>query len=188
MPLKSDLRTESRTRRAGLAHALPDFAERIAAFADLIPANATVAGYWPIRDEADPLALVRALQARGAALALPRIDAKHAALSFRAWREGDELVDNHHGIAEPRAEAKIVTPDIVLVPLLAFDSSGHRLGYGGGYYDRTLEHLRARGKILAIGIAYAGQEVETLPREAHDHPLDLIVTENGVRRFTTRPE
>jgi 5-formyltetrahydrofolate cyclo-ligase len=184
MPLKSDLRTESRAHRAELALALPDFTERIAAFAGLIPANGIVAGYWPIRDEADPCALMKALQARGAVLALPRIDAKHAALSFRVWREGDALVDNHHGIAEPRADARVVTPDIVLVPLLAFDAHGHRLGYGGGYYDRTLSALRA----ITIGVAYAGQEVEALPREAHDHALDLIVTENGVRSFTTRRE
>jgi 5-formyltetrahydrofolate cyclo-ligase len=128
------------------------------------------------------------MKALGTPLALPRIAAKHCALSFRAWREGDELVDNHHGIAEPRADTRIVAPDIVLVPLLAFDAQGHRLGYGGGYYDRTLEALRSSGKVLAIGIAYAGQEVKLLPREAHDHALDLIVTENGTRRFTKRRE
>jgi 5-formyltetrahydrofolate cyclo-ligase len=150
-----------------------------------IPARAIVAGYWPVRDEADPRELMKAL---GTAHALPRIDAKHTALSFREWRDGDVLVDNHHGIAEPRADAKIVTPDIVLVPLLAFDARGHRLGYGGGYYDGTLETLRSNGKVLAIGVAYAEQEVKTLPREPHDHALDMIVTERGVRRFTTRPE
>jgi 5-formyltetrahydrofolate cyclo-ligase len=179
---KRQIRANARARRAELARAVPDFAQRIAAFAGElnIPAHAIVAGYWPVRDEADPRALMKAL---GNALALPCIDAKHAALSFREWREGDVLVDNHHGIPEPRAEAKIVTPDVVLVPLLAFDAHGHRLGYGGGYYDRTLSAARA----VAIGIAYAGQEVNELPREAHDHPLDMIVTENGLRRFTTRP-
>lgn len=160
---------------------MPDFAQRIAAFAREIPAAGIVAGYWPIRDEADPREMMKAL---GTALALPRIDSKHAALSFREWREGDALVDNHHGIPEPRADAKIVTPDVVLMPLLAFDAHGHRLGYGGGYYDRTLSAMRA----IAIGIAYAGQEVEYLPREAHDHPLDMVLTENGLRRFTKRPE
>lgn len=178
MPSKSDLRTEARARREELARALPDFAARIAAFADElnIRSSAIVAGYRPVRDEADPRELMKAL---GTALALPRIDAKHTALSFREWREGDALVDNHHGIPEPRADAKIVTPDAVLVPLLAFDAHGHRLGYGGGYYDRTLNATRA----FTIGIAYAGQEVRELPREAHDRPLDAVITENGVRRF-----
>jgi 5-formyltetrahydrofolate cyclo-ligase len=187
MSSKSDLRRDARVRRAELARACPDFAQRIAAFADRldIAAHAIVAGYWPVRDEADPRGLMKAL---GTPLALPRIDAKHKALSFREWREPDALVDNHHGIPEPRADAKIVTPDVVLVPLLAFDAHGHRLGYGGGYFDRTLEALRANRKVLAVGIAYAGQEVAALPAEPHDHALDMIVTETGIRRFTTRPE
>jgi 5-formyltetrahydrofolate cyclo-ligase len=118
---------------------------------------------------------------------LPRINAKGAALSFREWREGDALVDNHHGIAEPRADAETVTPDVVFVPLLAFDARGHRLGYGGGYYDRTLDALRAKGKILAIGVAYAGQEVAEILSEPHDHALDAVIAETGLRKFTTRP-
>jgi 5-formyltetrahydrofolate cyclo-ligase len=184
---KAVFRLQAKSRRAELARALPDFAWRIVVFADRlnIPADAIVAGYWPVRDEADPRGLMKAL---GTPLALPRIDAKGAALSFRAWHEGDELVDNHHGIAEPRADAKIVAPNVVLVPLLAFDRRGHRLGYGGGYYDRTLDALRAEGKVLAVGIAYAGQEVAKIPREAHDHPLDAVLTEMGLRKFTTRPE
>lgn len=187
---KSDLRKEARARRAQFARALPDFAQHIAAFSDQLNVrkSAVIAGYWPVRDEADPRGLMQALKDRGATLAFPRIDAEHAALSFRGWRESDALLDNRHGIPEPRADAAIVTPDVVLVPLLAFDAQGHRLGYGGGYYDRTLEALRSQGKVLAIGIAYAGQEVQTLPREAHDRALDLVVTERDVRAFTTRPE
>jgi 5-formyltetrahydrofolate cyclo-ligase len=187
---KAIFRLQAKSRRAELARTLPDFAQCIAAFADRmnIPAHATVAGYWPIGDEADPRALMKALAVRGATLALPRIDAKGAALSFRAWREGDALVDNHHGIAEPRAGAESLTPNVLLVPLLAFEARGHRLGYGGGYYDRTLDGLRTKGKVLAIGIAYAGQEVAKIPREAHDHPLDAVITETGMHNFTTRPE
>jgi 5-formyltetrahydrofolate cyclo-ligase len=167
-----------------LASALPDFAQCIARFAgDLdIPARSVVAFYWPIRDEADPRALAKVLSERGHTLALPRIE--DASLSFRGWEEGDSLVDNRHGIAEPRADAEIRIPVVILVPLLAFDATGHRLGYGGGYYDRTLAALKAR----AVGIAYAGQEVATLPPEAHDRLLDAVITENGVRTFTTRPE
>jgi len=179
---KSELRKLARTRRAGLARDVPDLMARIAAFVDdlKIPAHAIVAGYWPIRDEADPRALMAVLAARGHALALPRIETKGAVLSFRRWRESDALVDNHHGIAEPRAEAERVVPDAVLVPLLAFDASGHRLGYGGGYYDRTLAALK---DILSVGIAYAGQEIPELPRVAHDRPLDAILTEAGYRVF-----
>lgn len=164
---------------------VPDFAARIAAFANAleIPPHTIVAGYWPIRDEADPRELMAALAARGHALALPRIEAKGAAPSFRRWREGDVLIDNPHGIAEPRADAETIVPDVVLVPLLSFDAAGHRLGYGGGYYDRTLDALRAGGTVLAIGIAYAGQEVALLPRDPHDRPLDAILTESGLRKF-----
>jgi 5-formyltetrahydrofolate cyclo-ligase len=178
---KSELRKLARTRRAGLARDVPDLMARIAAFVDdlKIPAHAIVAGYWPIRDEADPRALMAVLAARGHALALPRIEAQGAPLSFRRWRDGDELIDNHHGIAQPRDEAERVVPDAILVPLLAFDGAGHRLGYGGGYYDRTLAALKAR----AIGVAYAGQEVDALSPEPHDHPLDMILTQNGLRKF-----
>jgi len=176
---KSALRLNARAARTALARACPDIAERIAAFADAIEAGRIVAGYWPVRDEADPRALMRALAGRGAALALPRIDAKGAALSFRRWQEGDALTDNHHGIAEPRAEAEVLVPDVVLVPLLAFDARGHRLGYGGGYYDRTLASLSAR----AIGVAYSGQEIDAIAAEPHDRRLDAVVTELGMRRF-----
>jgi 5-formyltetrahydrofolate cyclo-ligase len=170
---KSGLRREARARRAELARACPDFAQRIARFSAELPPG-IVAGYWPIREEADPRQLMKAL---GGPLALPRIEGK--TLSFRRWREGDALVDNQHGIAEPRADAEVLTPDVVLVPLLAFDLTGHRLGYGGGYYDRTLAALNAR----TIGVAYAGQRVESLPREPHDHPLEAVLTENGLTRF-----
>jgi 5-formyltetrahydrofolate cyclo-ligase len=89
-----------------------------------------------------------------------------------------------YGIPEPSKDWPLAYPKILLVPLLAFDSHGHRLGYGGGYYDRTLDFLRANSTVHAVGVAYAGQEVDALPREDHDHPLDAVITENGVREFT----
>jgi 5-formyltetrahydrofolate cyclo-ligase len=180
--IKRLLRNETRERRGEWAQSCPDFAARIAPFAGglALAPNAVVAGYWPVRDEADPRVLMEALAARGATLALPRIEAKGAALSFRRWSEGDALIDNHHAIREPLAEAERVIPNLVLVPLLAFDATGHRLGYGGGYYDRTFESLRG---VRVIGIAYSGQEFANVPREPHDHRLDAVVTENGVRRF-----
>jgi 5-formyltetrahydrofolate cyclo-ligase len=182
---KSTLRNEARARRATLTRA--DFAEAIARFAtDLpIPPGAAVAGYHPIRDEADPRGLMSMLGSHGHELALPVIAAAQAALIFRQWREGESLKPNAYGIAEPLPSAAEILPDVVLVPLLAFDASGHRLGYGGGYYDRTLDALRKSRRVLAVGVAYSGQESAPLPREAHDHVLDWIVTERGARSFTT---
>lgn len=177
---KKTLRSEARARRATLTD--PGFAQRIAAFADElgIPEGAVVAGYHPFRDEADPRELMAALSERGHRLALPCVVAARSALVFRAWNAGEPLHPNAYGIAEPLASAAEVVPGAVLVPLLAFDASGHRLGYGGGYYDRTFEALP---RMRLIGVAYSGQEWSAIPREAHDHRLDLIVTENGVRRF-----
>jgi 5-formyltetrahydrofolate cyclo-ligase len=182
---KAELRNQASNRRKELARALPDFAQRIVSFADdlNIAPHAIVAGYWPMGDEADPRALMAALAERGHALALPRIAAKHAPLVFHRWRESETLIAHKFGMSQPHGDRDIVTPDVVLVPLLAFDADGYRLGYGGGFYDRTLAALRARHEIYAIGIAYAGQEVAHLPHENHDHRLDAVLTENGIRHF-----
>jgi 5-formyltetrahydrofolate cyclo-ligase len=132
-------------------------------------------------DEADPRALAQVLAARGHTLALPVVIEKKSPLHFREWREGDTLIIHAFGMHEPGPHARTVTPDVLLIPLLAFDARGTRLGYGGGFYDRTLASLATK---RAIGIAYAGQEVSELPCHDHDHPLDAVVTEDGVRRFT----
>jgi 5-formyltetrahydrofolate cyclo-ligase len=181
---KQNLRTKARSHRATLTRA--DYADAIARFADdlALTPGITVAGYFPLRDEADPRALMSALSERGHPLALPCVTAGQP-LSFRAWKMGDPMHANPRAfnIAEPLPSTALVTPGAVLVPMLAFDSDGYRLGYGGAYYDRTLAGLpHAR----AIGVAYAGQEVLSVPREPHDHPLDLLVTETGVRRFHHR--
>lgn len=178
---KLSLRNALRARRARLTRA--DYAEAIARFADdiALAPGSMVAGYFPLRDEADPRALMSALSERGHPLALPCVTAGQP-LTFRAWKMGDPMHANPRAfnIAEPLATAPAVTPGAVLVPMLAFDSDGHRLGYGGGYYDRTFEVLP---RMRLIGVAYSGQEISAVPREAHDHRLDAIVTENGVRRF-----
>ena len=127
--------------------------------------------------------LAAALVARGHPIVLPAIVTSGAALSFRPWREGDALFPNRHGIHEPPAHLDGVVPQALLLPLLAFDETGARLGLGGGYYDRTLAELRGSGHIVAIGVAYAGQEVPKLPHDAHDQRLDGVVTENGFRKF-----
>jgi 5-formyltetrahydrofolate cyclo-ligase len=182
---KPQLRKDAQTRRVALAATLPDFAARIAAFADelRLPKGVIVSGYWAYRDEADPGVLMKALGAKGHPLALPRIDQRAAPLQFRRWNAGDEVRTSAFGVIEPTTGAEIVKPSVLLVPLLAFDEAGHRLGYGGGYYDRTLAQLRAHGTILAIGIAYAGQEVRALPHDRHDQRLDAVLTEKGLRRF-----
>ncbi len=179
---KSSLREAAKTHRVSLARGCPDFALRIAQFVDdlKITKGAAVSFYWPMGDEADPRALANELAARGHTLALPVVAAKKSPLHFREWREGSELVVHPFGMHEPPESAARVTPDVLLVPLLAFDAKGTRLGYGGGFYDRTLHSLATK---RAIGIAFAGQEVDTLPCHDHDHPLDAVITEKGVRTF-----
>ena len=142
-----------------------------------------VAGYWPMGDEADVRPLLEQLAGRGIVTALPVVVARHAPLQFRRWTPGDALEAGRHGTFHPYASAEVLEPDLLLAPLLAFDARGGRLGYGGGYYDRTLEALRAgRGRrITAIGIGYTAQAVDAVPRDGHDQPLDWIVTEDGAR-------
>jgi 5-formyltetrahydrofolate cyclo-ligase len=142
-----------------------------------LPRGVIVAGYSPINSELDPFPLMRALAGKGAALALPVIVARDHALIFRAWHPDEGLVRGQYGIFQPSSDARDVDPDIVLVPLAAFDRAGHRIGYGRGYYDRTLQNLRAIKKITVIGVAFAVQEIETVPRLPHDEQLDCVLTE-----------
>lgn len=141
-----------------------------------------VAGYAALAEEIDPAPLMEALRAAGCDIALPAVERRAAPLVFRRWRAGDPCRAGAFGIIEPLADAPELVPDLLLVPLLAFDDAGYRLGYGGGYYDRTLARLREGGAPLAIGLAFAAQRVASLPREAHDMPLDLIATEAGILR------
>lgn len=145
----------------------------------LRPGPLTVAGYHPMGNEADILPALSTLAAAGHATALPVVTGRAWPLVFRLWRPGHPLVPGAFRIMEPMGDAPLVQPDIVLVPLLAFDRAGYRLGYGGGFYDRTLEVLRAEAPTLAVGIGYAGQGVDKLPIDAYDQKLDWIVTEQG---------
>jgi 5-formyltetrahydrofolate cyclo-ligase len=187
---KIDLRNELRKRRAELAHAHPDFArdaaEHVAALK--VEDGAAIGAYVAINDEADPHLILKKLTLQNCTLAFPRVAAKDEPLVFHRWMPGQNLQRGKYGIPEPAKDWPLAYPKILLVPLLAFDHTGHRLGYGGGYYDRTLDFLRANSTVRAIGVAYAGQEVDELPREDHDHPLDAVITENGVREFTRRRE
>ncbi len=145
-----------------------------------LAAEAVVSAYWPMGDEMDPRPLMEALAGRGHRLALPAVRAAGQPLDFRAWQPGDALLPAGFGTREPPATAEELRPGLLLVPLLAFDAAGYRLGYGGGFYDRSLALLRAAGDTLAVGLAYADQQVAAVPREATDQPLDLVVTERGV--------
>ena len=145
-----------------------------------IPAEAAVSGYWPLRDELDPRPILSALAARGQRLCLPVVVEAGAALVFRAWRPDTVLEPAAFGTEVPGPDCPVVEPDILLVPLLAFDRRGYRLGYGGGFYDRTLAALRGRRPVVAVGLAFAAQEVAEVPVEAGDEVLDRIVTEQEV--------
>lgn len=149
-----------------------------------LAAGAAVSGYWPLGDEIDPRPLMGRLHESGHVCALPVVAAKGKPLCFRAWSPGTVLQLKAFGLSEPPPEAAIVRPDILLVPLLAFDAGGYRLGYGGGYFDRTLAALRGgRRRVLAVGLAYGAQEVAELPRSGYDEPLDWVVSEHEARRI-----
>ncbi|MGI9500271.1 MAG: 5-formyltetrahydrofolate cyclo-ligase, partial [Geminicoccaceae bacterium] len=131
----------------------------------------------------DPRPTLEALVKRGAAGALPRVVGSGSPLDFHAWCPGDPLIEGHFKVMEPTPSADIVTPSILLVPLLAFDRACRRIGHGKGYYDRTLQELRdANPDLLAIGVAFAAQEVERVPTDAFDQTLDRVITERKVHR------
>jgi 5-formyltetrahydrofolate cyclo-ligase len=154
-------------------------AQAIAArpFPIAVPEGAVVSGFMPLKSEINPLPLLRRLADAGAKLALPVVAGQGKPLTMRAFAFGDELAAGVWGIREPKAQAGEVFPDILLVPLLAFDRRGHRLGYGAGYYDMTIAALRAKKPVAAIGIAFAAQEIPEVPITPRDARLDLVLTE-----------
>ncbi len=180
MVSKQELRLQARATRRALAS--PHFAVSLArhALALAVPAGAVVGGYHALKEEADPAQLLAALVAQGCHIAFPRMVARDAALAFHRVPDGEVLQPGPFGVREPLAHWPKVGPDLLLVPLLAFDAEGTRLGYGGGFYDRTLASMPA---IPAVGIAYAGQQVAFIPRDAHDRTLTAVLTEQGLRRF-----
>ncbi len=138
-----------------------------------------VSGFAAIRDEINPAELMAWVHAEGFRLALPVMIGKGKPLLMRAWSPGDALEAAAWGIAEPLDDKPEVDPDIVLVPLLAFDARGYRLGYGGGFYDRTLAKLRAQKPVIAVGLAYDEQKVDAVPIDAYDQRLDWVLTPSG---------
>ncbi|WP_138469698.1 5-formyltetrahydrofolate cyclo-ligase [Poseidonocella sp. HB161398] len=178
---KAAIRAEAKARRAA-AHGAVDPAPALAALAAVLAdyAGKTVAGYSPIGTEIDPLPALMPLAASHR-LCLPVTHGREHPLSFHLWSPGVALSAAGFGTSAP-VEAPEAVPDLLVVPMLAFDRQGGRMGYGAGHYDRTLDRLRARGPVRAYGFAYAAQEFDALPQEPTDQPLDGIVTENGLIR------
>jgi 5-formyltetrahydrofolate cyclo-ligase len=155
----------------------------LAGLADFgIGTHSIVAGYWPISTEIDPRPIIGRLDDRGITCALPAVQASGEPLVFRRWRPIDPLEDGPFETRQPVATAPAVRPDVMLVPLLAVDAAGWRLGYGAGYYDRTCVALRRSGPLTTIGIGYFIQAVERVPHGDHDVPLDWILTDRGLAR------
>lgn len=183
---KAALRRQALARRSAIARDVADAASCQIADNFLkavpLPSGLIVAGYRAMRGEVDPALLMTLLAGRGLLTALPVVTGKGRSLLFRCWRDGDALEAGPYGTWHPAAGARAVRPDLLLVPLLAFDLAGHRLGYGGGYYDRTLAAGGA-DRPTAVGLAFARQRIEGLPHERHDEPLDWIVTEEEAREF-----
>jgi 5-formyltetrahydrofolate cyclo-ligase len=180
---KAIIRRDAVTRREALP---PD--QRAAAAATIaarpfpidIPPGAIVSGFSPLKSEVNPFPLMRSLAGGGARLALPVVAGRGKPLIMRKFAFGDALASGQWGIREPTADAAEVAPDVLLVPLLAFDRTGNRMGYGAGYYDMTITKFRAMKSIVAIGIAYAAQEILAVPVTERDARLDLVLTEREV--------
>jgi 5-formyltetrahydrofolate cyclo-ligase len=182
---KAALRVKAHAQRAAVFQSVRSDAATAAAghFFRGVPMQPgeVVAAYWPIRDELDVKPVLTRLMDDGQPVCLPVVLGDGLPLELRLWAQGAALYPSGFGTLAPDELAQVVEPDVILMPLLGFDKHGTRLGYGGGYYDRTLTKLTKRPKL--VGFAFAAQEFDHIPREAHDVPLDAVVTENGVTRF-----
>jgi 5-formyltetrahydrofolate cyclo-ligase len=182
-----DAKAELRVAAQALRDALSAEERKVAAeaivqrkFPLAVTSDVIVSGFMPLKSEINPLPLMQKLAEAGARLALPAIAGRGKPLIMRAWEFGAPLDRGQWGIREPKAEAPKVEPDILLVPLLAFDRAGFRLGYGAGYYDMTIHRLRELKLVTAVGIAFAAQEVPKIPTTPRDERLDLVLTEREV--------
>jgi 5-formyltetrahydrofolate cyclo-ligase len=187
--LKAIIRRDAVTRRDAIPPGeRAQAAETIAArpFPLEIVPGMIVSGFSPLKTEINPFPLMRRLAAAGAKLALPVVQGRGKPLIMRAFAFGDALASGQWGIREPKPDAAEVAPDILLVPLLAFDRQGNRIGYGAGYYDMTIAALRAKKPAVAVGVAYAAQEIDAVPVTPRDARLDLVLTEREVIDFRER--
>ncbi|MEC7488129.1 MAG: 5-formyltetrahydrofolate cyclo-ligase [Pseudomonadota bacterium] len=180
---KATLRREASKRRARVDRkqseiAANTLAERFCVTQQENLPHSIVAIYWPIRNEIDVRPLMDLLRMKRVCAVLPTMAGPGNPLIFRRWAPGDMLVDAGFGVKEPLPSAPVITPDVIILPLLAFDAGCNRLGYGAGYYDSTLAALRREHKILAVGVAYDEQELPKIPVNCHDQCLDVVLTES----------
>lgn len=192
-PLEQAARSKAELRRQAMARRRTAHADRAAAAAAVLaetlpPAidsrGKTIAAYWPIGDEIDCRPAMERLAAAGLEVVLPVVAGQGQVLLFRVWKPEDQLEDGPFGTSHPATRAAVRIPDVVLLPLVAFDQAGHRLGYGAGYYDRTLAALRGGGDdVLAVGLAYDEQEIDQVPADIHDQVMDAVVTDRRVLWF-----
>ena len=182
---KAALRVRAHAVRAALpVHVRADAAAAAAGYffeGVALEADDVVAAYWRIRDEMDCQPILVRLMDDGKTVVLPVVTGPDEPLEMRVWEEGAPLYEAGFGTLAPSDLAPQMEPDVMLVPLLGFDKFGTRLGYGGGYYDRTLAYMQKKPKL--VGLAFAAQELDVIPREGHDVPLDMVVTEAGLRTF-----
>src|SRR5262245_51577758 len=186
---KAELRSAALTRRDALseeqrAAAAVKIARRGLPFE--IAQGTIVSGYSAIRSALDPMPLMLELAAQGAQLALPAVTARGHSLLFRAWAKGERLTLGSLGIPEPSPAAAELVPDIMLVPLAAFDRTGHRIGYGAGHYDHTFAHLRKSHHVTGVGLAFSVQETPSIPAMPHDVALDFVLTEKDTFDFRSK--
>src|SRR5690554_1304148 len=182
---KAAMRLRAHAARAGLSQSSRTEAAAMVAqhFFDNIvlqPAD-VVAAYWRIRDELDCQPILVRLMDSNQTVVLPAVTGPEAALDLRVWEQGASLYEAGFGTLAPSELAPRAEPDIVIMPLLGFDSEGTRLGYGSGYYDRTLAGMKKKPRL--VGLAFAAQELDHIPRDSHDVPLDAVITEVGIRQF-----
>lgn len=184
---KTRLRHDARRRRRELTENETPASAGEKAASNLLaavpfPAGSIVSAFWPMGDEIDCRPLIHRLHRAGCRIGLPVVVAKGEPLLFRRWTPETRFIPGGFNTEIPSEDEPEVVPQCLIVPLLAFDCLGFRLGYGGGFYDRTLAKLRRLGPVTAIGFAYAGQELASVPRGAYDQALDWLATENFVRR------
>lgn len=181
--LKRQLRTAAVHKRSEIAldHALWCAEEIVNRFNELsLPENPVFSAYWPMKTELDMRPLMHSLFNRGFTVSLPVVSGKNEPLLFRRWEPGAALVEGPYGTEQPDEKYEVVTPTVLLLPLLAFDRQGGRLGYGGGFYDRTVKLLRRTGKPVVIGVAFSDQEIAQVPLEETDEKLNFVLTETEI--------
>ncbi|MYE37820.1 MAG: 5-formyltetrahydrofolate cyclo-ligase [Rhodobacteraceae bacterium] len=182
---KSDLRKAAKSKRSRIysvksekdaQNLLVDYLLR------KVNVHQIIASYSPIQSEISPMGAIERLVERGYSLCLPVVVERNQPLKFRSWRINDELIVGDYGVSIPNS-GNWVVPEVIIVPLLAFDDKGYRLGYGGGFYDRTLEKLKSEKEVKAVGFAFSWQYSADIPWDEYDHKLDTIVTEQGITEF-----